>query len=165
MLIPIGTFVSGEGFANLVLHDREVEREAEREWSEHEQIEVYRESYSHLLHQGVNARDAQRRAGSATTNFYQAGLTIEIPSMPVEATIEAVSVERPQRTTQRPRRPSSRVQSPASPTDPRKAVRDYLNSHPEAADLSVRNLAAAVGVGRTVAHEELSAFKQKGDVE
>lgn len=156
VLIPITTIVSGEGFANFVLEDKQADRELDEQWQQAEQIEVYQEAYSYLLHRGVNPRDAQRRAGSATTNFYQAGLTIEIPSESVSVEVSAPATRTISRTKQRslPKPSANKGRK-----DVRLAVREYLDQNPDAVNLSVRDLGAATGASKTVAGEELSAYK------
>lgn len=42
--------------------------------------------------------------------------------------------------------------------DARTVVRRYLDTYPEAINMSVRELAKAAGVSKTIAHEELSAY-------
>lgn len=162
VLIPVGTVVTGEGFANLILQDKQADRDLEDQWEAVEQMEVYREAFSHLMHQGINPRDAQRRAGSATTNFYQSGLTIEIPTELASVEVSAPPARTISRTRQRalPKPTANKERR-----DVRSAVRQYLEQNPDAVSMSVRDLSKAVGVGKTVAGEELSAYKeQKGGV-
>lgn len=61
--------------------------------------------------------------------------------------------------TRPPVRLPSRTGKPAPNMDARTTVRNYLRTHPEASALSVRQLASAAGVSKTVAHETLTEWK------
>lgn len=154
-IIPIGTGVTGEGLASLILEWRAADDGLEDTWREVIKTELYQALFAELTRRGVSAVDARREA-SALSAGYVGGRVADVSprlSGPVRADTSQVSalvVSEPVRT------------APADVPDKRTLVVQWLSDHPdEALSISVRKLAEAVGVSKTLAHEVLNEYRQR----
>lgn len=100
-----------------------------------EQVKIYRDHYLSSARMAVAVPSRS--------------VTIEAIRLCREESILLIGVE----TLWNRRRETEHVPGGNSASDARAKVRDYLAAHPEAATMSVRELAAAAGVGKTVAAE------------
>jgi hypothetical protein len=171
IIIPIGTGVAGEGVADLMLKRRETGTLLEQEWRR-VRVEVeftaLRDAAVQIGHPpgraakwaaglvaGMSA-SAQLSAPSANEIFGQVtdgqlrtgtdaggqvpALVAAVPDNPAEHGNGNGYVRR---------------------TDARTRVREYIQTNPDAVNLSARDLAEAVGVGKTTAAEELGKWKDE----
>jgi hypothetical protein len=146
LIIPIGTMVAGEGLAALFLENRERRQTFDEQWRM-VRVEVEFEALRDAaLAKGIEPKEAIRWAAQIT------GHTVSVRPRRTRADT---------RTVVRPANNGHGIGQDHSRTaDARDRVRIYLEEHPEAIELSVRALAELSGVGKTIAAEELSAYKQ-----
>jgi hypothetical protein len=165
IIIPIGTKVAGEGLATHSIDGRDEDSALEQQWREVEQLEVYHAVFSYLVSRNENARDAKRRAASATTNFFNTPTSDPRPEInhgdikPIpEPGMQSAFVMPSTRTNPRTR---SRTRIIRRRADVRLAVQEHLQAHPEDAQKSSGEIAKLVGVSKTVAWEELTKWRDQ----
>lgn len=161
LIIPIGTVVAGEGLASHVLDGKRIKMDLDQEWAGIEESEVYKAALSYLIRGGVNARDAKRRADSATKNLYNRdyspqSIRIE-QEMPMQSGADMPFVNAARTILRTDGRTSSTRRQPNA----RKTVREYLEAHPEDAEKSSGQIRDMLGVSKTIAWEEIKKFKQQ----
>lgn len=149
LLIPVGTWATGEGIADLILTGRRVGSVLEQQWKEAEQVVVYRAVYSQLV-RTLSPVDARKRA-----TLMSAALSAG------QRTDRERGQDRVKLLPERVARTAAKNRQGKAEPDARTKVREYLAGHPEAAMMTVRELAGAVGVSKTVAAEELARWKRE----
>lgn len=154
-IIPIGTGVAGEGLAALVFERDRSRDELEARWATDERIVVYRAVYTELIKRQMPIIDARKQAASLS-----AGLSAGHPRT-VSRTAENEPPSEIRLIPERTFRATSKLKQKGSDPDARSKVQAYLDEHPEAVSMSVRDLASVVGCGRTVAAEEKAKWKME----
>lgn len=151
--IPAVTWVVGEGLAGMFLEQRKSGSLLEEKWREVEREEIRQALYIEFV-KFMEMIEARRRADQMSRSL-SAGqqrtvsAPIEYPVTPDRAKVSAMSV----REVSAPR--------PGRNTDARQNVRDYLSAHPEIVnEISVRKLAEACQVSKTIAGEVLKEWKE-----
>lgn len=153
LFIPIGTWVVGEGLASLVIKSRQMGGALEERWRVVEREQIRQALYIELVTfmDMIEARrtaDQMSRALSAGPQR-TVSAPIEYPVTPDRAKVSAMSV----REVSAPR--------PGRNTAARQNVRNYLSAHPEIVnEISVRKLAEACQVSKTIAGEVLKEWKE-----
>lgn len=133
-IIPIGSTIAGEGLASFVVEGHQSNEDVSNEWEESQQIRTYEIAYSYLVQQGMNARDAKRRAGSAVKNFFENG------------TQKAVSTDSDQSVKRQAVKAATRQRR----ADAKMTVRKHFEENPEDVHKSSRQIERLTGVSRTV---------------
>lgn len=133
-IIPIGSVIAGEGLASFVLEGKKSDEDVVNEWNETEQISTYHIAFSYLVQQGMNARDAKRKAGAAVKNYFADQGKKSAPA-DNEGTTKRRSV--PAATRQRR-------------ADAKMAARKYFEEHPEFVTKPSRQIERVTGISRTV---------------
>lgn len=160
LFIPVGTWVAGEGLASLVMIQRREGSEMEKRWAEVQVPQLAQALYAELV-KNVEFGIAKRLSMSMSLGYYNvvrqpirldSPASAEIKAIPDVSTVSAMETPKSVRT-------KSRTTKTASSGDMRKAVHDYLDGHPEASTMSVRQLASMTGVSKSLAAEELSTWK------
>lgn len=133
-IIPIGSAIAGEGLASFVLEGKQSDADLITEWTETEQLETYHIAYSYLVQQGMNARDAKRKAGSSVKNYFaeQGKSTLSVDN---ERTVKRQSVK-----------PETRQRR----ADAKTAVRKYFSENPADVLKPSRQIEKVTGISRTV---------------
>lgn len=150
LLIPIGTWVAGEGIASLFLTERRAGSVLEQRWREVEREELRRAFYV-VFARYLEPMDAKQRADLMSAGL--SGGRSRTPRLPHPVSVRALP-ERASRT--------SAANMPARrDADARSKVRRHLADHPEDAVMPARQLAAKLGVGKTVAHEEKTRYQSE----
>lgn len=147
-IIPIGTGVAGEGLAALVFERDRSKNELEEAWRLVEREEVRRALYAILVHE-MSIMEARKQAEMMSAGL--SGAPLRTPRLGRTDDIKLIP-EKASRATARVRQ---------SVPDARTKVRKYLNDNPDAVSMTVRELASTVGVGKSIAAEELARWKQE----
>jgi len=147
LIIPIGTVVAGEGLAALFLERKQTGGLLDERWQLVSAEVEYLALRDAAISQGIPPGKAARWA--AQISGYGRPIHLEVKDTGRQPDIKRTDVE-----------PRS-GQTYTKRMDARSAVRDYLEDHPDAAELSVRSLAGQVGVGKSAAAEELSAYRDR----
>lgn len=161
LIIPLGTTVAGEGLAAL-FYDRDVAiDDLDKRWVEVEFHELRKAFFTAYMRAGMRSGDAKRQASVVASGFVEAS-TAERPQLSAGAEIRALPEPSTVSAMDTPRivRSQSRTKKTPAAVDARANVRRYLDGHPEASAMSVRQLASAVGVSKSLAAEELSKWKE-----
>lgn len=160
LVIPVGTIVSGSITARLVLEEKEHGNPLETAWSKvrHEiEFEALRDAAVSL---GVSPGRAVRWAQGIVREASGVSAIVRTPAADSGRTADG------QRTAEIVREASAMSYPSANGynkvMDARTKVRQYLSDNPEAFGLSVRDLAAHAGVGKTVAAEVKASMNGNG---
>ncbi len=145
-IIPIGTLVAGEGLAQLVLERHIGVDYREQGWREVAYTVVYRAVFVRYLQQGLDQRDARSRATAEVRGYLGKG------SLSGVRLLSATTGQQEKRTGGH----AGRVKT---------QVRLYLDAHPDAAALTVRQVlshlrSAGIQAGRTTVAEVLQERKR-----
>lgn len=151
LFIPLGTWVAGEGIANLILTERRVGSALEQRWREVEPEITYKAIYLELV-KTMSLVDAKQQA-SRLSAALSAGVSVSRPRIERTDSIRVI----PERVSRAPAKAKQR----GPDKDARSKVRAHLDAHPEDVQLSVRALASVVGIGHTIAGEEKAKWKQE----
>lgn len=155
VVIPLGTVAAGEGMASLFLERQTVSSALDEAWRE----DGPRIEYEALRDAAVAAGFAPRRAAAWADGIVRDPDTARTPI------VISTPDTRPHPPTDAKRTPPALLpgQPEMSVTDEfisaAVRVRAYLADNPDAASLSVRKLADAAGVGKTVAADELRRYR------
>jgi hypothetical protein len=149
LIIPIGSAIAGEGLASFVLEGKQSDADLITEWTETEQLETYHIAFSYLVQQGMNARDAKRKAGSAVKNYF-ADQGKSIASTDNERTPKRQVV----RTATRQRR-----------ADAKSAARKYIQENPETVHKPSRQIEKVTGISRSVIHKVQQELKAEWGID
>ena len=164
-IIPIGTVVAGEGLAMLLLERQQQGNLLEERWlveGPRVEFEALRDA---AIAQGVTPGRAVRWAeqitgfsrdilsGSSAAVRY--GRT-DSPDTPDDSGRPLTDAGRDDRTTAH-----GSGQGYSKNMSAREIARQYLEDNPDALSLSVRDLAAAAGIGKTVAAEVRNEFEER----
>lgn len=153
LFVPVGTWVSGEGIANLILTERRVGTYLEQQWKQVEQDTVRRVLYAELVRQ-MPLPDARKQADAMSAALASG-----------QRTTRGGGSDRVRLLPERVSRATAKIQQRRPEPDARTKVRDYLDGHPEADTMTVRELAAEVGVGKTIAAEELAKYRREREAQ
>lgn len=161
VIVPIGSIVVGQGIAHLVFEHRRLGGPLEQRWRAVEQEEIHRAIYAELT-KLMPLQDARRRAEALSVALSAKSSAKRLPGsssptqiavLPEPAKVSAASVREPVR--------AQSAGGNGRNLDARQTVRDYLNGHPDAAELSVRQLASVTGTSKTIAAEILAEWKTR----
>lgn len=154
LFVPIGTWAAGEGLANLILRGQRHGNLLDERWDTVARMEIQQALFAELTRRGLSAPEAKRTA-SALSAGYLGGRVQEVsprPSVAVQPDAPLVSASS---------LPAPVHSAPADGADKRTWVVHWLSDHPDEVDtISVRKLAEATGVSKTLAHEVLSRFRE-----
>jgi hypothetical protein len=153
-IIPIGTFVAGDGLAALALEQQTGLDHREQRWQEVEFAIICRAVFVRYLQQGVTERDARQRAFSEVKGYLgRSNLSgVRLLSAPNGQNDHSANGQSARR---------------GQTMDGKKGrVRAYLDAHPDLAQLSVNQVlsalkSAGVQAGRTTVAEVLQERKYR----
>lgn len=155
-IIPIGTGVTGEGLATLILERQAVDDQLELAWRDVSRAELYQALFAEYTRRGIDPLSAKREA-SALSAGYVGGRVADVrttPSIAVRSDVPQVSAAS---------LPAPVRSAPVDAPDKRTLVVQWLSEHPDEADnISVRKLAEATGASKTTAHEVLREYRANG---
>lgn len=155
-IIPIGTGVTGEGLAQLILDRQKVDDQLDLAWRDVARAEIYQALFAEYTRRGLDALSAKREASALSAGYIGGRVTDTRPALSVSVRpdtpqVSAASLPAPVRS------------ATADGTDKRTAVVRWLSDHPDEADaISVRKLAEATGASKTTAHEVLREYRANG---
>lgn len=149
LIIPIGTTVAGEGLAALFLERRETGNALEKQWQA-ERLQVEFEAL----------RDAALSAGITPGRAVRWAEQITGYGRPVLSGAD-MSGQPDSRTAGHARRTREHGhgQGYSKNMSARDVARAFIEENPDALNMSVRQFADAAGIGKTVAAEELAAYR------
>jgi hypothetical protein len=160
LIIPIGTGVAGEGMAALFLERRQTGDLMEENWrlvSADIEFMALRDA---AIANGVSPLKAIKWAAQI--------VNMDRPQVSVVSARPQVSAADSQRTAERTlliggpdNGGHGTGQGYTKQMNARDKARLYLEENPDAVDMSVRDLAARIGIGKTVAGEEMAAFRAR----
>jgi hypothetical protein len=149
-IIPIGALVAGEGLAALVLERRSGNDFREEKWQDVEFTLIYRAVFVRYMQQGINEKDARRRAFSEVKGYLAKGSpsAVRLLSAPSASTGQGAN-----------------EQADTRALTAKERVRSYLDTHPDLTQLSLSQVvtalkSAGVQAGRTTIAEVLQERKQ-----
>lgn len=157
LFIPIGTWVVGEGLASLVIKSRQSGSALEERWRVVEQEQIRQALYLEFIHHmtsqearvHADAVSAHLTGGQRTDRRPRVSATDKVAALPDGVKVSAADVHE-----------ASAPRSGRN-VDAQKVVRDYLSAHPEIVnEISVRQLASATGVSKSLAGEILKEWKE-----
>jgi hypothetical protein len=171
VVIPLGTVVAGEGLATLFLEPQDVGTLMDEEWAKHGgriEYEALRDAAVAMGHPpkraavwaaGILQDYTVRPSVSARLSAPHTDRERTLPSLPAHATADNPRTS----AAVAPGRPGGHVAPSAADefVSAAQRVADYLDANPDAANLSVRKLADAAGVGKTVAADALRDYKAR----
>lgn len=134
LFIPVGTWVVGEGLADLFLKQRQTGGLLEEKWREVERAELYKAFFSELVGRGMVATLARQRAESLSAGVTHTQQKL-LPSGETSIRIETQkSIQRPVQLNRRSERLVNRPEM-----GPTARVIEYLNANPDAAKTMSQN--------------------------
>jgi hypothetical protein len=140
LFIPVGTWVAGEGIAELLMRGRHAADKLETLWAEVERGELYRAFYEAYLDAGARPVEARRQAAMISTGF-------------IAEVSGVLSV-----TSDMPRQDSGPKASPKLDK-----AKQLLSQNPGWHDTSTRELEAQTGISRNVWSEAKREINQNGN--
>lgn len=159
VFIPIGTWVMGEGLAQLFLMQRRSGGLLEEKWSVVEREELRRAFVAEFIGRGMSAQNARREAekmssalvGGQMRTIQSGEVPVILDAPKVSAAAVPTSVHSLSRT--------NNGQLTTGSADARLRVHSFIKDNPEAMDMSVRELGKAVGVSKSLAASVLAEYK------
>lgn len=153
LFIPIGTWVAGEGLADLFLKQRKTGGLLEEKWRDVEAEELRRALYAELIRRGLPNVDAKRTASAMSASLTRGqGHIGQIPSI--------VDV---QRTPPLDSGMSANGHGKHRTADASERVREHLKAHPEDITAPARRLAKQLDVGHSTVHKIQVEFGRGSD--
>jgi hypothetical protein len=176
LVIPVGTTVAGEGLSSLFLERQDHSSVIERAWLRDKGYIEYEALRDAAIAMGIPPKRATAWADSIingpihiskpVSGGVSASLTDgerTISALPAQATADAFETRQRTRSASVRGRPGGHVTPSAADefVSAAQRVADYLDANPDAASLSVRKLADAAGVGKTVAADALRDYRMR----
>lgn len=143
LIIPIGTVAAGEGLAALVLERRAGEDHLDTQWKVVAQVVEFEALRDADIAEGNTPNGAAKWAAQITG--------FDAPQVSIRTRADSVADSRQ----------AANGHHYGRKTDARQRVQRVLRDDPAAANLSVRKLAERAGAGKSIAAEELSAWRER----
>lgn len=163
LIIPIGTAVAGEGVASLILERREQGDVLAQEWARVKALIEFEALRDAALGAGITAGKATQWAENITGyRRDDSAFSAVRPSGQTDKRTDSVRTEQQaDNLLDRDRRDGHNTgQGYTKRMDARELVWTYLEDNPDAAEWTVRDLASAVGVGKTTAADVRGQFME-----